>query len=105
MAKVMLSIPDDFLMEIDEVARSRHQSRSEYFRELARRDIERRRPQNAVAPGSLEAARQAWERIQALAERMRGVPFDSVAEIRRLRDEGWSGRQVEQVHDKPDEDK
>jgi metal-responsive CopG/Arc/MetJ family transcriptional regulator len=104
MAKVMISIPDDFLAQIDQVARSRHQTRSEYFRELARRDMEVRR--EATGRGStLEAAKQAWERIQAMAERMRGVPFDSTAEIRRLRDEGWSRRQVEQVHDAPDEEK
>jgi len=104
MAKVMISIPDDFLAQVDHVARSRHQTRSEYFRELARGDIERRQPKSVAARGSLEDARQAWERIQAFAERMRGVPWDPVAEVRKLRDEGWSGRTVEQVHDAPDND-
>jgi len=104
MAKVMLSIPDEFLSQIDQVAKSRHQTRSEYFRELARRDMEARR--EATGRGStLEAAKQAWERIQAMAERMRGVPWDPVAEIRRMRDAGWSARPAEQVHDGPDEEK
>ncbi len=104
MAKVMLSIPDDFLKQVDEVAKSRHQSRSEYFRELARRDVERRQREEAVAKGSMEAAAEAWERIQAFAERMRGTSWDPVADIRRWRDAGWSARPVEQVHDAPAEE-
>jgi len=102
MAKVMISIPDDFLAQIDQVAKSRHQTRSEYFRELARRDMEQRHA--AQVRGSAEASEQAWQRIQALAERMRGVPWDPVAEIRRARDAGWSSKPVEQIHDAPAED-
>ena len=102
MAKVMLSIPDDFLKQVDEVAKSRHQSRSEYFRELARRDIEQR--QEAERQESLHAVALEWERIRDLAKRTRAASRDRVAEIRRLRAAGLAARQVEQVHDAPEED-
>ena len=104
MAKVMISIPGEFLAQIDQVARSRHQTRSEYFRELARRDIEVRR-EGTGRQTAADGRAEAWARIRAFAERMRGVPWDPVAEIRRMRDAGWSARPAEQVHDGPDEEK
>jgi predicted transcriptional regulator len=105
MARVMISIPDDFLRQVDEVAKSRHQSRSEYFRELARRDMERRERDMAGARrGSIEAAAQAWERIQEFAERMRGSSWNPVGDIGKRRDAGLSTKPVEQVHDAPGED-
>ena len=36
MAKVMISIPDDFLKEVDKMARREHRSRSELLREALR---------------------------------------------------------------------
>lgn len=36
MAKVMISIPDDLLSEIDKQAKAEHRKRSEWFKELAR---------------------------------------------------------------------
>lgn len=37
MAKVMISIPDDLLRDIDRVAKREHRKRSEFFKELALR--------------------------------------------------------------------
>ena len=37
MAKVMITIPDDFLKEIDAVAKAEHRTRSELFREAVRK--------------------------------------------------------------------
>jgi metal-responsive CopG/Arc/MetJ family transcriptional regulator len=39
MAKVMISLPDDLLERIDVHARARHQSRSDFLRELAEREL------------------------------------------------------------------
>lgn len=36
MAKVMISIPDDFLRQVDDLAKKEHRSRSELFRESLR---------------------------------------------------------------------
>lgn len=41
MAKVMISIPDALLKQIDEIARSEHRKRSEFFKELALRYLSR----------------------------------------------------------------
>ena len=37
MAKVMITIPDEFLKEIDAVAKAEHRTRSELFREAVRK--------------------------------------------------------------------
>jgi predicted transcriptional regulator len=42
MAKVMISLPDGFLVELDEAARKRHQTRSELVRAAVREYLERR---------------------------------------------------------------
>jgi metal-responsive CopG/Arc/MetJ family transcriptional regulator len=39
MAKVMISIPDALLKEIDAVAKAEHRKRSEFFKEIAMRYI------------------------------------------------------------------
>ena len=75
MAKVMVSLPDDLLAEIDEEATRRHTSRSGFLAEAARTEIRRR------APATIEAA------VRRSQERFRRAPaFDSAELIRRERD-------------------
>lgn len=45
MARVMISLPNELLMEVDAAAKATHRKRSEFFKELALRYLERfRRP-------------------------------------------------------------
>ena len=75
MAKVLVSLPDDLLAEIDKEATRRHTSRSGFLAEAARTEIDRN------APETLEAA------IRRSQERFRLAPeFDSAELIRRERD-------------------
>lgn len=60
MAKVMVSLPDDLLAEVDRRARLRGTTRSGLLAEAARRELERRDP---------EAMRAAVSRMEVLAER------------------------------------
>ena len=96
MAKVMLSIPDDFLKQVDEVAKSRHQTRSEYYRELARKDIEERR--------SVSEPEEVYRRLRQIVERRHVASWDVMADILRQQDVEPSERLPEQVHDSPDDD-
>lgn len=96
MARVMLSIPDEFLKEVDQIAKSRHQTRSEYFRELARRDIEQRRRPTEPA--------EVYRYLREMIERPHQTSWESVVEILRGRDTGSSAQPQEQVHDKPDDE-
>jgi metal-responsive CopG/Arc/MetJ family transcriptional regulator len=95
MAKVMISIPDDFLAQIDQVTKSRHQSRSEYFRELARRDIERRKTVTDPA--------EVYRYLREMAERTHRTSWGSMAELLAERGAGARTERPEQVHDRPDD--
>lgn len=47
MARIMISLPDELLNQVDIAARSTHRKRSEFFKELALRYLERfRRPRS-----------------------------------------------------------
>ena len=75
MSKVMVSLPDELLVEIDEEAARRRTSRSAFLAEAARSEIRRQRPE------TLEAA------IRRSVERFRQAPaFDSAEMIRSERD-------------------
>lgn len=68
MARIMLTLPDDMLREIDQVARREHRSRSEFLRETVRsylRSAKRVNRSNQDAIGIIERLRtQAMERAQ-----------------------------------------
>jgi metal-responsive CopG/Arc/MetJ family transcriptional regulator len=75
MAKVMVSLPDDLLSEIDEEATRRDISRSGFLADAARTELHRR------APETIEAAvRRSQERFSHAS------PFDSIQLIRQERD-------------------
>jgi metal-responsive CopG/Arc/MetJ family transcriptional regulator len=65
MAKVMISLPDGFLVELDEAARKRHQTRSELVRAAVREYLERRPNEGRGTEQFL--VREAWEAIQRVA--------------------------------------
>ena len=75
MSKVMVSIPDDLLRQIDEEARRRSTSRSALLAEAARCELTRPRPA-AVA----EAIARSEERFRAAGT------FEAASLVRRERD-------------------
>lgn len=79
MAKVMISLPDEFLARVDQVAREEHRSRSELIREALRRWLDERH-----AP-SRRAWREALRTMQALEDKWVGE-WDSTDVIREFRD-------------------
>ncbi len=75
MAKVMVSLPDDLLAEIDAEAARRDISRSGFLPDAARTELRRQ------APETVEAA------VGRSQERFRhATPFDSIQLIRQERD-------------------
>jgi len=82
-AKVMVSFPEAFLAEVDQIAREEHRSRSELLREATRAYIEGRRA--ATAPGSNPRVRSAVAVQDALSRLSPGGGEDSSHEIRRCR--------------------
>ncbi len=81
--KVMVSFPDRFLLEVDQIAQVEHRSRSELLREAARLYIELRH--SGLNKPHLQQAIAAQD---ALARLSPGVGEDSTATIRRGRDTG-----------------
>ena len=68
MAKVMVSIPDELLVRIDESARARGTSRSGLLQVAAERELARRTPDEMLA--AIERARAAtanWPTLDAVS--------------------------------------
>ena len=85
MARVIITIPDEFLKEIDQVAREEHRNRSELIREAFRayktRDTKGPVGRNRAAVANALAA-------QARAsEKLKGSGWNGVAEVRKWRGE------------------
>jgi len=83
-SKVMVSFPDDFLVEVDRLAREEHRSRSELVREAIRHYIEMR--QHRQPPGQILQVQQAVTTQNNLAQLNPGTDEDSAAEVRRWRE-------------------
>jgi CopG-like RHH_1 or ribbon-helix-helix domain, RHH_5 len=80
MAKVMISMPEDLLEEIDRVARESGRSRSGLLQYVARLYLMNpRRPKDV--PDATQSLERAWEASRRLPRRV-----DWTAEIRRIRD-------------------
>ena len=75
MSKVMVSLPDDLLREIDEEARRRSMSRSALLAAAARRELARRDPASVA-----EAIARSEQRFRAAGE------FDAADLVRQDRD-------------------
>jgi CopG family transcriptional regulator / antitoxin EndoAI len=85
MAKVMITMPDDFLKELDKAANVEHRTRSELIREAVRAYMMNRVA--AKRPSLLDkpSVRAAVELQDKMRRASRGVRFDSVAFIRKMR--------------------
>lgn len=75
MAKVMVSLPDDLLVALDEEARNRSTSRSALLADAARRELVRRDPEDIAA--AIARSTRRFERAGS---------FDSAELVRRDRD-------------------
>ncbi|RMF30574.1 MAG: ribbon-helix-helix protein, CopG family [Chloroflexi bacterium] len=82
--KVMISFPEEFLAEVDRIAREEHRSRSELVREALRFYIEAR--WRARRPLDNPRVREAIAVQEALARLAPGIGEDSTADIRRWRE-------------------
>ena len=87
--KVMLSMPEHFLKEIDRQAREEHRTRSELLREAARQYLDRSRP--SKRPIDDPKIRDAFESLDELRSQWSGR-WDSATVIREMR-EGRYGRE------------
>jgi metal-responsive CopG/Arc/MetJ family transcriptional regulator len=83
-SKVMLSFPDDFLAEVDRLAREEHRSRSELVREALRHYIEMRQRQRS--PGQIPHVQHAVQIQNELAQLSPGAGEDSTNDVRRWRE-------------------
>jgi metal-responsive CopG/Arc/MetJ family transcriptional regulator len=82
--KVMVSFPEEFLNQVDRIAREEHRSRSELLREAMRLYIEMRRGE--TRPGDDPRVRAAVVTQDALAHLAPGSGEDSAADVRRRRE-------------------
>ena len=83
-SKVMVSFPDEFLAEVDRIAREEHRSRSELLREAVRLYVKIRR--GTRRPGDDPRVRSAVAAQDALARVAPGTGQDSTADVRRWRE-------------------
>lgn len=83
-AKVMISIPEEFLAEIDKVAKEESRSRSELIREAARLYLKMR--ENRKPPVQNPMVQKAIAIQDTLADQDTAVEWDSAAEIRKWRE-------------------
>ena len=81
--KVMVSFPDEFLAEVDRVAREEHRSRSELLREAMRLYIETRHRARPGDDPRVQAAVAAQDELSQVAP---GAGQDSAEDIRRWRE-------------------
>ena len=82
--KVMISLPLDFLVEIDRIAHEEHRNRSELVRESLRQYIEMHR--KIQIPRNNPRIQSAVSIQDKLSSYNNGFGEDSTAEIRRWRD-------------------
>ena len=84
MSKVMISLPDDFLDDVDALAKTEHRSRSEFVREALRAYVVTRlKPSTDRAAAQRAAARilkaglrlPAGETAESLVRRMRETRY------------------------------
>jgi Arc/MetJ-type ribon-helix-helix transcriptional regulator len=83
MAKIMISLPDNFLNRVDRKARETHRSRSELVREALRAYMEGERM--FVRPIENPLVREAYEHLLKHPIRWKGR-LDSTGMIRKMRD-------------------
>jgi metal-responsive CopG/Arc/MetJ family transcriptional regulator len=82
--KVMVSFPDEFLAQVDRIAREEHRSRSELLREAMRRYMVSR--QEERRPGDDPVVQRAVARQDQLSQVAPGTGEDSSADVRHWRE-------------------
>ena len=82
--KVLVSFPEDFLTEVDQVAQKEHRSRSELIREALRLYIKTQ--EESHRPADRAQVRRAVAAQDALSRLAPGTGEDSTIEIRRWRE-------------------
>ena len=82
--KVMVSFPDEFLAQVDSIAREEHRSRSELLREAMRRYMVTRRVEGR--PGDDPVVQRAVAIQDQLSQAAPGTGEDSSADVRRWRE-------------------
>ena len=83
-AKVMVSFPEEFLAQVDRIAKEEHRSRSELLREAMRLYIALRR--GGRRPGDDARVQSAVAAQDALARVAPGDGEDSTTDVRRWRE-------------------
>lgn len=87
MARVMITVPDEFLKEIDAVANEEHRSRSELIREAMRVYFAVRGRKSRSSLLDKPSVQRALQIQEETSEKLAGSGWDGVAEIRRWRGE------------------
>jgi len=82
--KIMVSIPEELLTEIDRTAQEEHRSRSEFFREAVRLYLQVRKARSI--PGQDPRVQQAVAIQDALAHQDTLKDWNGIVEIRRWRE-------------------
>lgn len=82
--KVMISMPEEFLAEIDKAAKEENRSRSEFLREAARLYLEIRK--SSITPGQDPRVQKAIAIQDTLAQQDTLEEWDSTVEIRKWRE-------------------
>jgi len=85
MGKVMISVPDEFLSEVDEVAKAEHRTRSELIREALREYV--RKGKEYKRPIDNPRVREAFEGLRSI--KWKGK-FDSTEIVRKMRNSRYS---------------
>ncbi len=80
--KILFSLPEELLVEIDEAAAEEHRSRSELIREATRRYIADRSERRPIDDPRV---REAVESMDRLARKVRGGQ-DAAKAVREMRD-------------------
>jgi metal-responsive CopG/Arc/MetJ family transcriptional regulator len=88
MTRVMITVPDEFLAEIDSTATAQHRSRSELFREAMRQYLKGAPIQSSQ---SAQEAAGLIERLREKAALRASIAQDSTETIRAIR--GYSSEE------------
>ena len=82
--KIMVSIPDEMLSELDQAAKEDHRSRSEFIREAVRLFLQVRKSHSV--PGQALRVKKAIAVQDALAQVDTAIDWDGTYEIRKWRE-------------------
>jgi len=83
-AKVMVSIPEEMVADLDQVAKQEHRSRSEFVREALRLYIQVKKAPSI--PGQVPGVRKAIAVQDAIATADTATDWDGTYEIRKWRE-------------------